>query len=266
MTFRADLHCHSTCSDGTNTPEEIVDIAVQNGLQGLSITDHDTIAAYPSILSYAKQKGIVMGTGVELSCFHQGTSVHVLGYGFAPEEKVLLEFCVKHETRRKDRNKEILSKLARLSMPIAEEELPTSRTVGRPHIAELMVQKGYVTSMQEAFQRYLAEGKCCYDKGTTFSLEDTLQVLHSAKAKAFLAHPHLFHKNSFVKRILELPFDGLECYYAKCPPEEERRYLQIAKDRGLLISGGSDFHGSFKPNLSLGCRFVDEPTFNTIFG
>jgi len=265
MTFRADLHCHSTCSDGTNTPEELVDIALQNGLQALSITDHDTIAAYRSVLAYAQQKGLLMGTGVELSCFHEGISVHVLGYGFPPEEKTLLEFCAKQENRRKDRNRAMLLKLERFSMPIREEELPVSRTVGRPHIAELMVKKGYVATMQEAFQRYLGEGKCCYEKGAIFTLEETLSVLHQAKAKAFLAHPHLFHKSTFVKKVLEMPFDGLECYYARCPPEEERRFLRIAQDRGLLVSGGSDFHGAFKPNLFLGSRFVDEPTFRAIF-
>lgn len=266
MTFRADLHCHSTHSDGTNTPEEIVEIAVRNGLKGLSITDHDTIASYPAVFEIAKAREIKMGTGVELSSFHAGVSVHVLGYAFAPLEKNLLEFCQRHEKRRKERNKAILQKLEKFSMPILEEELPSFGTVGRPHIAKLMVQKGYVASIEEAFHAFLAEGKSCYAQGTTFSLEETLSVLHMAKAKAFLAHPHLFRKNSIVKKLLELPFDGIECYYARCPPDEERRFLQMAKDRGLLISGGSDFHGAIKPNLSLGARYVDEPTFYSIFG
>ncbi len=265
MTFRADLHCHSLCSDGSNTPEELVDLAVKIGLQGLSITDHDTIAAYTTTLPYAKIRGLALGTGVELSCVHNNTSVHVLGYGYPPDSEKLQDFCQRHQKRRKERNSAILKKLERMSMPIYEEELPKIGTIGRPHIAALMVQKGYVESTQEAFQKYIGEGKCCYEQGTSISVEETITLLHTVGAKAFIAHPTLFAKAAFAKKLLELPFDGLECYYAKCAPQEEERWLRIAKDRGLLITGGSDFHGDFKQHLTLGCRWVDEETFRKIF-
>jgi len=263
--FRADLHCHTHCSDGSLSPEELILLAEKIGLKGLAITDHDSIAAYSIALPLAKQRDILLGTGVEFSCVHQGVSVHVLGYAFTPDALPVKTLCEKHQKRRKERNAAILANLRRHSLFIEERELPQKGTIGRPHIAQIMLQKNYVGSLQEAFQRYLAEGKCCYEQGASFSVEETLEVLHSAQAKAFLAHPHLMEKAAFARKLLELPFDGVECYYAKCLPQDEGRWLRLAKERKLLVSGGSDFHGSFKPHIPLGASWVDEQTFYTIF-
>jgi predicted metal-dependent phosphoesterase TrpH len=128
-----------------------------------------------------------------------------------------------------------------------------------------MLKKGYVSSVKEAFQRYLGEGQSCYASGFQFSVEETLRVIHGSGAKAFLAHPHLCPHARLVKKILEMPFDGIECYYAKCHPAEEQRWLKYAKERGLLYSGGSDFHGDIKPQIPLGCSWVNESAFDQIF-
>ena len=165
------------------------------------------------------------------------------------------------------RNKAILEKLSRLSMPILEEELMKmgEKTVGRPHIAQLMIKKGYVGSIKDAFNRFIGDGKLCYDPGVGITVEETISIIHQGRGKAFIAHPHLLEHANRIKELLKLPFDGLECHYAKFPPEQEKRWLQASKERGWLISGGSDFHGSVKDYIHLGCSWVDEENFRKIF-
>jgi 3',5'-nucleoside bisphosphate phosphatase len=265
LEFRADLHCHTTCSDGTMSPKELVQLASRIGLRGLSITDHDSIAAYAVAVPVAKECGIELGTGVEFSSDFNGQSVHVLAYHFPLDSPQITAFCLRHQQRRKERNAAMLVKLRQKGFILQEDDLPSMGTVGRPHMALAMVKKGYVSSVKEAFQRYLGEGQSCYESGSQFSVAETLEIIHGAGAKAFLAHPHLFTHQRFVKKMLDMPFDGIECYYAKCHPDEEQRWLKIAKERGLLYSGGSDFHGDIKPQIPLGCSWVDEAAFRHIF-
>ena len=265
--FRADLHCHTTFSDGTMTPEELLHCAKEQGLSGISITDHDTIDAYPQAAIIAKELNILLGSGVEFSCVFRGLSVHILGYDFDLQHPSIENLCRRHQQRRTLRNKAILEKLSRLSMPILEEELLAigQRTVGRPHIAYLMVKKGYVNSIRDAFSRYIGDGKPCFDPGTGISVEETIETIHQARGKAFVAHPHLLEGASKIKELLKLPFDGIECHYARFGPEREKRWVKIAKEKGWLISGGSDFHGAVKDYIQLGCSWVDEESFHKIF-
>jgi predicted metal-dependent phosphoesterase TrpH len=266
--FRADLHCHTTCSDGTVTPVELVALAKKIGLAGLSITDHDTIDAYETAIPAAHAEGLVLGTGVEFSCAFQSTSVHILGYDYQLDNQEIRSFCKRHQQRRHDRNREILQKLERVHMPLDPNLLEKlgsgGRTIGRPHIAQLMVDKGYVGTIKEAFNLYLADDKGCYVPGVTFSVAETIDVIQQAGGKAFLAHPHLLGDGKMLKELLKLHFDGIECHYARCAPEKERRWLKIAKEKNWLISGGSDFHGAVK-TVPLGCSWVDEETFHKIF-
>ncbi len=262
--FRADLHCHSTCSDGTLTPVQLVERAKKQDLQGLSITDHDTIEAYDTAVEAARDLGILLGTGVEFSSEFQKMSVHILGYNYSLTSEPLREFCRKHKERRRGRNLAILAKLARLNMKIEEEELP-GRSIGRPHIAQVMMQKGYVKSIKEAFNLFLAEGKCCYDPGAAFSVTETIEIIHNAGGKAFIAHPHLLANGAKMRVMFQEAFDGIECYYAHSYPALEKRWLKIAKDKNWLISGGSDFHGDIRAQIPLGCSWVDEETFHKIF-
>lgn len=263
--FRADLHCHTTCSDGTLSPVELVNLAHESGLSGLSITDHDTLDAYETAIPAAKEKGIILGTGIEFSCLFLQKSVHILGYDYSLKSEEIRKFCLSHQKRRIERNRAILEKLRRLRMPIEESELGGKGTIGRPHIAQIMVQKGFVGSIKEAFNIYIGDGKCCYDAGTGFSAEETIDLIHKAQGKAFLAHPHLLDHGRWVQKLLQLPFDGVECHYSRLPAEKEKRWLRLAKEKGWLISGGSDFHGDVKPQIPLGCSWVDQETFNKIF-
>jgi predicted metal-dependent phosphoesterase TrpH len=270
--FRADLHCHSTCSDGSLTPVEIVQLAKQIGLSALSITDHDTVEAYKTATAAAKEAGITLLTGVEFSATLNDVSVHILGYGFSPEEPIIRALCQQHTERRHDRNRQILKLLAKHGMPITEEELlavcpseqPFKHSTGRPHIALAMIRKGYVDSVQNAFARYLAEGKPCFAPGVSFSIEETLDAIHRSNGVAIIAHPHLQKSNKIIKKLLEMNFDGMECYYGNFPLQRHQKWVKIAMNKNWLITGGSDFHGSIKPHIPLGCSWIDEERFKTL--
>lgn len=265
--FRADLHCHTTFSDGTMTPSELLHHAKEIGLSGISITDHDTIDAYSVAPAIAKELGLLLGHGVEFSTMFKNLSVHVLGYDFDLDSPAIQKLCQRHQLRRKSRNKAMLEKLSRLSMPIFEEELLAmgERSVGRPHIAQLMVSKGYVSTIKEAFNRYIGDRKLCFEPGEAISTEETISVIHQGGGKAFIAHPHLIVHTNKVKELLKLPFDGIECYYARFGESQEKRWMKIAKEQGWLFSGGSDFHGTVKEFIPLGCSWVDEEVFHKIF-
>jgi len=267
--FRADLHCHTACSDGTMDPEEIVFHAKKLGLSGLSITDHDSILAYKEAIPAAKKAGILLGSGVEFSSMDHGVSVHILGYDIDLDNPDLLALCKRHIERRHDRNERIIQKLKAQGMPIDsepfDEKAAQGLPAGRPHIAKALMEKGYVDSIQSAFNQLIGDGKPCFDPGISISSDETIEVIHAAKGKAFLAHPHVIRDRGRMPLLLEKPFDGIECYYSKCFPEKERKWLKLAEKKNLLISGGSDFHGSIRPGIELGCSWVNRETFDKIF-
>jgi len=192
--------------------------------------------------------------------------VHILGYDFDLESPAIHKLCERHVIRRQKRNQKILENLSRLKMPIMQEELlqVPEHAIGRPHIAALMLQKGYVSSIKQAFQSYLGDGKSCFESGEQISAEETIETIHQGGGKAFIAHPHLMASKKKVKVLLNLAFDGLECYYGKFLLDQEKKWLDLAKEKNLLISGGSDFHG-LNHYAILGSSWIDEVTFHKIF-
>lgn len=271
--FRADLHCHSTYSDGSESPEALLKIAQSKGLSALSITDHDTVGAYAEAIPLFKEAGITLLTGVEFSTSLKGHSVHILGYGFIPDAPSIQQLCAKHTERRESRNRQMLERLATLGMVVTLEDLDEAiaanpgsdvRTIGRPHIALAMIKKGYVGTPQEAFNKYLAEGRPCYVQGTTLTVDETLNAIHEAKGLAVIAHPHLVKNSALMSELLTKPFDGIECYYGNFLPAEHKRWLKVASKKDWLVTGGSDFHGKAKPNIELGCSWIGEEEFQKI--
>lgn len=263
MLIWADLHCHTTASDGSVNPGELIILAKKSGLEGICITDHDTIAAYPEAMERAKELGVHLGTGIEFSAVLEGNDIHLLGYDFDLKSSAIDALCQRHQRRRSDRNSKILEKLRLEGMEI--QDLPKEGVIGRPHIAQAMVLKGYVTSIKEAFNRYLGEGKRCYAQGETVSVDETIAAIHAASGKAFIAHPHLLPSSFPLELLLQRPFDGIECYYGNLSKKSADHWTQIAKAKGWHMSGGSDFHGSIKPKIALGCQGVDRSTFYSIF-
>lgn len=263
MTFRADLHVHSTFSDGTDTPKQLIDLAINAGLSALSITDHDTVAGYSEALPYAQEKNFPLLTGVEFSSTHHNFPVHVLGYGIDLKSAALDALCQRHRTRRHNRNLAILERLRGMGIKIDESELE-GHTVGRPHIAKLLINRGIVGSIKEAFDRYLGEEKRAYVAGEPIPVEHTIDVIHEAGGKAVIAHPHLIKRRPVVRQLLEMPFDGIEGYYARFAPAQEKQWVEMGEKKGWIITGGSDYHGDNKPFNHLGSSWVSKETFDAL--
>ena len=263
--FRADLHCHSTYSDGTCTPFELYELAKKIGLRGLSITDHDTFEGYLALCNMPQMLDFTVIPGVELSCTQEETDVHILGYSFDPDNAHFQEFCRHHREKRIERNKLILEKLKEHKMIVEEAEFMIqerdTQTFGRPHIAQVLVEKGYVKSIQEAFKKYLGEGKLCYEKGDKWPVSEGLDAIHKAGGKAVIAHPHLINRRRIIRQLLELPFDGIEVYYSRFSFTDNQVWQKIAQEKNWFMTGGSDYHGSIKPGIKLGCSYTHEESF-----
>lgn len=268
--FRADLHCHSNFSDGDLSPQELLHLAKKNGLSAISITDHDTIEGYnEELFALANKLGIELLTGVEISSSFQGETVHILGYGFDINSSLLRNFLEEVQKRRHARNLAILSRLAKNKIFISEEELYKNRehskmAVGRPHIAQLMVEKGYVKDFKTAFNSYLKDGACCFVSGERYSPNEIIDLLHQVHCKAVLAHPDQLIHPGAVNDLLELPFDGIEAYYGKMASDKEQRWIKVARKKGILITGGSDYHGESKPFITLGCSWVSKECYDLL--
>ncbi|NGX48909.1 MAG: 5'-3' exoribonuclease [Candidatus Anoxychlamydiales bacterium] len=273
MDFRADLHMHSYFSDGTNSPQELLYLAKEKNLSAISITDHDTIDAYDDkLFEIADELGIRLLVGSEISSQLFNKTVHILAYGIDLHSKSFKIFLEKLWEKRRDRNIQILEKLSIKNIDISENDLiefsrktNISKTVlGRVHIAKLMIEKGYVKTLNEAFDEYIKDDGPCFVMGDRFTPKEVIDQIHMASGKAILAHPNVIKSSRVIDSLLEHDFDGIEVYYAKLYPMHEKKWLKIAEKKNLIASGGSDFHGTVKPFITIGCSWVDEKTFNKI--
>jgi predicted metal-dependent phosphoesterase TrpH len=256
--FRADLHTHSSCSDGSLSPQELIERARQVGLGGLSITDHDTVDAY---LQVEDQLGTFVVPGVEFSCLHQGQNVHILAYSFNPKNEELQAFCEEHRKRRCLRACKMIERLRQKKIFLDEEKILKEKNVGRPHIAQELVEKGIVSSFSEAFSRFLGDGKACYVPSEAPSVKETIAFIRSLKGVPVLAHPHLITHLSLLRSLYNLPFEGIETRYAKISAEKEKAFVEVAKEKRWIETGGSDFHGEAKPQIPLGSSWTSQKTF-----
>lgn len=263
--FRADLHCHSTCSDGTLTPKEIIQLAAEKGLKGLSITDHDTVDAYPDAFEMAASYGVKLIAGVEFSASLSDVSVHILGYGFDLKNTALQGLCRWHAQRRKARNRAIIDKLVGAGYDLCESDLGEGGAIGRPHIALALMKKGYVKSVKEAFHKLIGDGKPYFVHGERIGVAETLRVIHDAKGVAVIAHPHLIRYKKVWKRLLGMDFEGIEAYYSLMSRDQVTPWIERAEARGWFVTGGSDFHGDVKPDIPLGVSWTPEAVFNALY-
>ncbi len=251
MIRRADLHTHTTASDGLYAPADNVRMAKEAGLYAVAITDHDTVAGVAEALRAGRELGIVVVPGVELSTVANDRDIHVLGYGFSLNDTKWLTRLEELREGRNRRNERILANLSRHGMPITPEELAAAagkstrkdKSVGRPHIAQAMVDKNYVSDLREAFDLWLAEDRPAYERQERASSQEAIGWIHEAGGKAVIAHPGIYGDDDLVLSLLERGADGLEAYHSDHAPEQERRYAEWAATRGKLATGGSDFHG-----------------------
>ncbi|MFO7688212.1 MAG: PHP domain-containing protein [Desulfobacterales bacterium] len=263
---KIDLHIHSTASDGTLTPAQIIDLAQAQHLSAIAITDHDTIDGAREALQIGLPPRLHFLTGIELSAappafLHRSGSFHILGYGLRLDDDELNHTLLDLQRARENRNPAIIERLGRLGfhMTLAEvAEMVGAGQIGRPHIARVMLKKGYAHSIDEAFDRYLGNGKPAYVDKYRISCRRALGIIRSAGGIPVLAHPYLLgikqasELENLIVSLKKSGLAGIEVFYPEHPPQATAFYKELAERHGLLITGGTDFHGSLKPEIQLG--------------
>ena len=249
----ADLHTHSTASDGTFTPTELLEAAHAKKITLLALTDHDTTAGLAEAQRAATALGVAFLPGVELSAEGAPGKCHLLGLGIDPQHKPLINTLKHLSENRHARNEKMIARLNALGIPLTLEEViahaPPGANLGRPHFAATLLARGIVKDMREAFTPYLADDAAAYVEKATLRPTEAIALVHQAGGLCFLAHPGLLRlashetHESRVRALSLLGLDGIEAYYSSNSPAEEARFLRLAEKFGLLVTGGSDFHG-----------------------
>ncbi|HHW06518.1 MAG TPA: PHP domain-containing protein [Clostridia bacterium] len=249
-----DLHTHSRASDGSMEPGELVGLAKELGLQGLAITDHDTVDGLEEGLFFGRVYNVEVIPGIELSTDFAGHEVHLLGYFIDWRAACLAQALKEMTEQRANRIKKMLLRLAELGFPLdfAEvQQIAGAGVIGRPHLAVAMVNAGYVTDVQEAFARFLTKGAPAYVAREKIDFRAAVQLIKKAKGVPVLAHPGLLKDNSLVKRIIDCGIEGMEVDYPEHAPAYRQYLMELCRLHGLVATGGSDFHGKIK-DVSLG--------------
>lgn len=263
--MRADLHTHSTASDGQYTPSDLVRLAKAKGLELLSLTDHDTVDGLHEAVCAGEALGLRILRGVELSA-REYRSLHILGYGFSSEPSALTRLCSEMKAGRDERKYRIIDFLHEKGVNISleeVEELAGGDIIGRPHFAQVMVRHGYVRSNREAFDCYLDTKEYQHIERQKPSVRTCIETIKSAGGKVSLAHPYQVGLDdgdleAFVQRLAEYGLDAIECYYPKHTMKQQAFFLHLAEKYRLHVTGGSDFHGErVKPDISLAAVELD---------
>jgi 3',5'-nucleoside bisphosphate phosphatase len=261
-----DLHIHSTASDGTYSPKEIIALAEKLNIAAIAITDHDTIDGSKEAFTTGIPTCLKLLTGVEVSAvpppsFFCSGSFHILGYSFHLDDQLLNQALSGLQIARENRNPAIINLLNNLGINVSIQEvigLAGDGQAGRPHIARLMVEKGFVRSIDEAFDRYLAKGKPAYVDKYRIECSTIIGIIIGAGGIPVLAHPALIELGDgsrfeeLIIKLKEMGLKGIEAYYPEHSEKETSYYLKLAKKHDLIVTGGTDFHGSLKPDINMG--------------
>lgn len=272
--INADFHCHTIASDGKLSPMELIDLAASHHVDMLAITDHDTIAGYQQVVEYAQQANINLISGVEISTTWAGQGIHVVGLNFDANHVAMTTLLAAQQQARRARCQIILDKLAKRQMPMSFDEVQLAAGhghIGRPHIAQTMIDKGYVQDMNRAFKKYLGAGKIGDVKSGWAPLEQTITAINDSGGIAVIAHPDKYKMTRMkllrlVDEFIQLGGQGIEVISAKQTSDVTAKYLNIANEKQLYASIGSDFHRPFPqlpdvgqmPQLPKNCRPVWE--------
>lgn len=259
----ADLHTHTVNSDGTYTVEELVKKAAEKGLKILAITDHDTVDGLrdeEKIKEYEKKYGIEIIKGIEMSCNLDGKDVHILGYFLNLEDKNFLKELDRIAEIRNERNEKIIKKLADLNLPVTMEELKEivqGNVISKAHFAEIMLKKGYVSCKSDAFKNYLGKTGAAFVEKRDYKPADAVDILVKNGAFVSLAHPKLITENlqeveRIITDLIKHGLRGLEANYYSFSQKDKEIYRKLSEKYNLIITGGSDFHGGNRVEVSLG--------------
>lgn len=261
-----DLHIHSNISDGTFSPYQIIDKAKKLGLKGISITDHDDISL-DHISNYAKEKGLNYIYGIEFST--DISNLHILGYDLDLNNPLLNEFLQSQKAEREIALRKMCENTKKHGVPVEFSELKNIKTksLGRPHLAQIMIEKGYVSNFYEAFQKYLRTDKPIFVDYKKYSYKYIMEIIVQCKGLAVFAHPGMLKNNIFQSIIydaIKLGLNGMEVYYPRHSKEQIKYLIKIAKEYNLLITGGSDFHGENKPDIHIGDAGISQDQYNEL--
>ncbi len=254
-----DLHTHSLKSDGSMTPSEVVEEAKRAGLSAIALSDHDTVDGVREAVETGKKLGVEVIPAIEFSV-QSKTETHILGYFIDIENPDLLKILKEVIDLRIERNHVTCKRLNELGFDITLDEvraLAPNNFVGRAHFARLMMDKGYISSVKEGFDKYMSVGKYAYCEKQRLTAREAIELITKCGGISFLAHPHLTKLSDdelkeFLKELKGYGLCGLEGYYTDYTPEMQEKYQSMAKELGLMISGGTDFHAKMKPHISIG--------------
>jgi 3',5'-nucleoside bisphosphate phosphatase len=257
---RIDLHLHTTHSDGSLSPGEVLHLAHKAGVTALAVTDHDIVSGIPEAIETGAELGIEVIPGVEISSRVGTSELHILGYFLQWQDPELNQRLATLRASRHRRNPQIIERLRALGLDVTYEEvraLAGTDSVGRPHIARILMDKKYVTSAKDAFDRYLADGRPAYVARELPKPEEAIAWIKAAGGVAVLAHPTWAKVsgeglNALLTNLKAEGLGGIEVHYSTHTKRQTREYLDLAKRLNLLITGGSDFHGITKPDIEVG--------------
>lgn len=258
--MEVDMHIHTIESDGTYTPEEIIVRAMKNNVVALAVTDHDTVAGVKRAREEANKFGIEFIEGIEVSCNESDLEVHVLGYYLNLDDEKFLAELAELERARDERNRKIIEKFEKIGIIIDIEELKSfapGNIISRLHFANYLIEKGIVGSKNEAFDKYLGRKGVAYVPKENFPPERAVKMIKANGGFVSLAHPKLITLNdevlnNLIVRLKEFGLDALESEYSSFSKVDKQKYRKLAKKHGLLVTGGSDFHGANREGVDLG--------------
>ena len=272
--MRIDLHAHSLVSDGTDTPAELVAAAAAAGLDVVALTDHDTFDGLPEARAQAERSGVRLVEGIEISTKRNGVSVHLLGYGCDPGDEALARELAQVREGRVQRLPLMLAKLAELGMPLTPADVAAqvgaSPSVGRPHVADALVAKGYLANRTEAFTSYLADGGPAWVPRRTIEVGRAIDLVHEAGGVAVIAHPWarvsrgVLGADALAGLVAEHRLDGIEADHGDHDPDIRAQLRALADELGLLVTGSSDYHGTGKVGHDLGSELTAPEVFNEL--
>jgi hypothetical protein len=251
----ADLHLHTQFSDGTFTPEELVERASKLGFAAIALTDHDTVEGCARAAAACMAANIEFISGTELTAEHADTEVHILAYFVDTQNQVLLTRIGEFQAVRQNRIREMVAALNKLGIPLQAEsvfKLANCKSPGRPHVARALVKEKLIGNLDEAFERYLKKGRPAWIPKTKMSALESVELIHQAGGLAVMAHPGLNRSDEIIPALVAAGLDGIECFHTKHSTAMAERYLGIADKYHLLVTGGSDCHGFSKVKPLIG--------------
>lgn len=257
----ADLHIHTEYSDGTMTPEQVVEEAVKLNLSTIAITDHDGIDAIEMAQAICNRRGINLIPAVELSSYYNPSDIHILGYYIDIKNSALLQKLAELRAERIERIKKITKKLNSLGVDVAPQEvydIAGKGVPGRMHVADVLCRRGYCYDIQESFYKYLSDEGPAYVPKVVLSLRDAIELIISSGGIPVLSHPSFTKRDDLIPKMIDYGLQGIEVYYPTHQTNVRKRYLRLAKEHDLVITGGSDCHGERKPDIKLGNITIDD--------